>query len=796
MFIVWFSVKMVAILTLKSLQGVILSRLFISKPLALAMMAAFSGSAFAAPLGWENQKIGAICRPPLPKEAAVMPAKKSGEAMLPENVTRIVADKVAGQTNQRHRADGDVIVERNGETLNANWVDYDQPKETVWAGDSFTFTRADGETLTGSQFHYQLDKKAGVASDTQFVAENNNRRLQGVSGSLNMQDENHQTMSDVLFNTCEAGDTSWYVKASELSTNRETGIGVAKHAKLYFAGLPVLYTPWVDFPINGNRKSGFLVPTLSTGSNGATIKLPYYLNLAPNYDATITPGVMTERGETLGAEFRYLQPNYWGAIRGEYMPSDKKSEYKNRYIVRLNHVQNISQNVNFGITYNQASDDDYFRDFSGRNEIAESVNLNRSAWLNYTPKLFGETLNAQLMVQKYQTLRDSNGYKENPYAILPRLSVQWGKHINHADLDVWGQITRFESENSTQQDGVRSVLYPSIKWDYSTIWGFVRPKIGVHATQYSLSEWGSLKSRKISRVLPIANVDSGLIFERETNFSGLFGNNKFVQTLEPRLFYNYIPSKSQNDLPNFDTTLNDFSYSQLFRENIYSGQDRINASNSLSVGVQSRVLNSKTGQEYFRAGFGQKYYLNDDNVLLNGNVDKTPRKYSDFVAFFGGQVAKNWFTDTNFHWSENEGQVEKFDTGVRYNPEPGKVISVRYKYSRNEEIYTGFYDKLKHVDVAAQWPINQDWYAVGRFNYSLKPHMPLEQMIGLEYKNPCGCWSASLVAQRYVSGLKKYDNAVFFTLQLKDVSTLGNSPYEQLRLGIPGYHKTNEVNKK
>lgn len=792
-----FSVRIGVILTLNLVLGIILSRLFMYKPLVFALSVVFSSSIYATPNDdWKVNQRGAICRLPLPQDAAPSAAIKSGEPSLPQDVTRIVADKGAGQINQHHRAEGGVIMERNGETLNANWVDYDQPADRVTAGNNFTLTRENGETVTGTQLVYHLDKKSGQAQNPEFVAERNGKRLQGVASSMNMTDENHQQLHDVYFNTCAAGDRSWYVQASKLKTNRDTGIGVAQNAKLYFAGIPILYTPWVDFPINGQRKSGFLFPTLSTGSNGATIKLPYYFNLAPNYDLTLTPGFMADRGATLGGEFRYLQPKYYGSIVGEYLPHDADSEYDNRYIVHAQHQQKITSTLSAGIDFNQASDDDYFRDFTGRNEIAENVNLSRSAWLNYSPKVFDETLNAQLLVQKYQALRDSNGLKSEPYAIFPRLSVNWAKTVGNADINLFGQFTHFQSQSDNQQNAERTVFYPSIKWDFHNTWGYVRPKMGVHATRYWLdnSKDGGLHERTASRILPIINVDSGINLERQTRLFNLAGDKTFIQTLEPRLFYNYIPTKSQNDLPNFDTTQNNFSYDQLFRENIYSGNDRINASNSVSVGLQTRLLDGERGEEYFRAGVGQKYYFIYDKVLLDGSLDTTPRKKSDFVGFFGGRIAKNWWTDAQWHWSESTSKTKRFDAGIRYNPEAGKVLSIRYKYGRSEEIYTGFYDKLKHIDLAAQWPINQNWYAVGRWNYSLKPHVPLEQTIGLEYKNPCGCWSSSFVAQRYVSSLNKHSTAIFFTLQLKDISTLGNDPYEALRLGIPGYHKTNNVN--
>ncbi|MCG6504585.1 LPS-assembly protein LptD [Kingella sp. SNUBH-2017] len=771
----------------------ILPRLSAHTPLVLALGAVFSTAAAAegtatAADGWSRSDLS--CRAGAQSGDDLPPAKGSGGAVLPENATRISADRIAGQTNVRARAEGDVIIERNDQTLNADWVDYDQQADVVRAGDSFTLTRGDGQTVRGKELHYDLSRESGRTADAQFAVEHESRRLQGVSAEMEMRDKNHYAMRGVKFNTCNPGDRSWYIQAAELKADRESGIGTARHARLVFGGVPVLYTPWADFPLNGNRKSGLLVPTIKIGSDGTELELPYYFNLAPNYDATLAPGIITARGATLGGEFRYLQDKYSGSLKAKYLPHDRRSPHRHRYEAEFAHLHRFNTDLSGGIDYRQVSDDDYYRDFYGRNEIAENVHLNRSAWLDYRRDLFGQPVQMRLSVQRYQTLSDAQGRKQRPYAILPRFSAAWQKNFGLGQFNIDTQFTRFE--HSELQSGSRLVIYPSWQWDFSRPWGYVRPKIGVHATRYWLKGKDGYESRTLSRVLPLTNVDAGLAFERKTT---LFGKS-YLQTLEPRAFYNYIPSKSQNDLPNFDTSLNGFSYAQLFRENSYSGQDRINASNSLSVGLQSRLIDAATGAERFRAGIGRKYYFRDDNVLLDGSIEHGRRWRSDIAAFAGGRIGDNWHADLSWHYNESAKATQRFDIGASYNPEPGKVISARFKYGAREEIYTGFYGKLKHIDFAAQWPINERLYAIGRFNYSLSPHTPLEQMAGLEYKSACGCWSVSVVGQRYVNGLNSRKNAFFVTLQLKDLSSLGKDPYEQLRLAIPGYSKTNEVNRK
>ncbi|KLT72281.1 LPS biosynthesis protein [Neisseria arctica] len=776
-----------------------MARLFSLKPLVLALGVAFSATAYGQ--NTEELSLGNTCLSCTPEKAASTAAaaaepavKTSGAEPLAADYTRITADEVQGQTQVSVRAQGDVIIERNNQILNAPWVEYDQQREIIRAGDTFTLQQ-NGSVVSGRQIEYNLAEGTGKADHARLSSEHEGRRLQSVSESAELLGNGRYKLTNTKFNTCEPGDASWYIRANSIEADTASGIGVAKHASLVFGGVPVLYTPWADFPLNGNRKSGLLVPTLKIGSDGVELETPYYLNLAPNYDATVTPGIISNRGVQLGGQFRYLQPTYSGVAEGKWMPADKRSEYNNRYHVRWNHQQQFGSALSGGISYNQVSDDDYYRDFYGRADIANNVNLNRQAWLNLNTKVLGGNLSSYATVQKYQTLANANGYKDEPYAIMPRLSTRWQRNFDHAQANIFGQFTRFDHDS--KQAGSRIVAYPGVKWDFHNQWGYIRPKVGLHATYYNLDSFENKTGRTTSRVLPIMNVDAGMTFERKAN---LFGNN-YLQTLEPRVFYNYIPTKAQNDLPNFDSSENSFNYEQLFRENLYSGNDRINAANSISTAVQTRILNPQNGAELFRAGVGQKFYITNDNVLLDGSISNYRRNRSDWVAFAHGNLTDSIRLDTDIHYNQNQDKVDNFAAGIRYNPEPGKVLSARYKYGRNEKIYLQddgqyFYDKLQQVDLAAQWPLRSNLYAVARFNYALKVNKPLEQLIGLEYKSNCGCWSASVVAQHYVTGLNSSKNAVFFNLQLKDLSNIGNNPFEQLRLAIPGYSKTNEVNTK
>ena len=610
------------------------------------------GIAFGAQAAYaDDLSLGSTCLNCNPAELSAAAAsaptvETSGEAALPTDYTRITADEVGGQSKVSVRAEGNVIIERNSQVLNAQWVDYNQQTETVTAGDSFVLYD-NGSVVSGDKLEYKLSDSTGSGENLRLETEHEGRRLQAVSAQGQLQGKNRYHLQDTKFNTCQRGDASWYIQADSIEADYEQGVGVAKNAKLVFGGVPVLYTPWADFPLNGNRKSGLLVPTVGLGSDGLELDLPYYLNLAPNYDATITPGVIGSRGARIGGQFRYLQPKYAGQVEGTWMPDDRKSEHNNRYQFRLNHNQKFTSKLSGGIDYNRVSDNDYYRDFYGQDDIAANVNLNRQVWLNYNDTLWGGALNGHFTVQKYQTLANIYGYKDEPYAILPRLQGTWNKNIGNAQVDLFGQFTRFDHDS--KQSGNRAVLYPSVRWNLHNEWGFISPKLGVHYTFYDLDDFENNPGRSVSRTLPIFNIDAGMTFERQTR---LFGHD-FVQTLEPRLFYNYIPTKSQNDLPNFDSSENSFSYEQLFRENLYSGNDRINSANSLTAALQTRYLDDKTGAERLRAGIGQKYYFTTDNVLLDGSVSRYQRNRSDWIAFGQGQNSESVSAHAIVHYNQN-----------------------------------------------------------------------------------------------------------------------------------------------
>lgn len=722
--------------------------------------------------------------------------------------THVTADHMDGQMQDKLKASGDVVVIRDNQTLEADWLDYYQQQNRIKAGNHFRLTRAK-DVVTGTTLDYWMDEHTGSAQqpffqmgspDTQNKAGSNNRSLaktgiafRGDGSEVQFTGPDQYRLINSRVNSCVVGDDSWYLKSSTLDLNYTTNIGVARNARLEFQGVPILYTPWIDFPLDGSRKSGLLTPTFRSGSSGFDLALPYYWNIAPNYDATITPHINLKHGTMLAGEFRYLEPDFSGSIYTEQLRNDKLT-HTDRYAWYATHKQTVVPGLTFGYDYNYVSDVNYFTDFGDRTLSATNVNLMRQAWVNYTTSWQGGSVNTMLRAQRYQTLEDPIIPADQPYARLPQISLTANQKLPDGfSFNLQGDLTRFS--HPTLQTGDRVVAYPSVSWAFERSWGFIKPKFGVNYTSYSLNALGSATTpgSNITRTLPIFSTDSGLYFERDANFRG----SDYVETLEPRLFYVYIPAKDQSNIPNFDSSENDFNFAQLFSENRFSGWDRINAANQLTAALTSRLISSETGIERLRVMLGQRYYFKNEDTALYGNQITLQNNSKGLLGSLGGDLTRAWRLDSTYEYNQDLSKTQRYNLQVRYNPEPGKTVSLRYRYGRYEQIGdTTQYGPLRQIDFGVQWPIARQWYAVARENYSLIDNKPLEHLLGVEYND--GCWTARAVVKRDASLATTITSAtthtgVFFQLELRGLGGLGSNPTSELKLAIPGYSNISDI---
>ena len=589
------------------------------------------------------------------------------------------------------------------------------------------------------------------------------------------------------YTTCEADSDDWYIKSGQLKIDDETKTAVATNATVEFKGVPILYTPWINFPYANQRKSGLLAPTWGTTTkSGFEVLLPFYWNISPNMDATVSTRELSKRGIQYAGEFRYLEENFSGLDNIEFLPSDDMTQ-KDRYFARIKHQQNFGSGWTGGIDVARVSDSQYFSDLSTHIITTSQVNLLQQANINYS----GPIWQFGALAQKYQTL-DNVSYA---YERLPQLTLNGSKEWDWGGITrVQNQLVRFEAnQNSTfdVKSATRFSTYPSISFPMNKPYGYVTPKLGVNYTSYNLDNISSSPmqtgawinyDKTADRTLPIFSLDSGLFFERDTSIV----SRNYTQTLEPRLFYVYIPYQDQSHLPVFDTGLTDLNMGTLFTENQYSGGDRINNANQLSASISSRMIDADTGEQRLAATIGQRFYFDDQKVGLPNEVLRSGTS-SDFVASATAHLVNKWNLDAAWQYNTDTGDTIKANFGARYNPMPGKVLNFGYRFTK---------DNLDQVNMSTQWPLGNRFYGLARLNYSLRDKSFIENIGGIEYD--AGCWQSRFVFQRVQtisvatgptsplpSGPANY--AIFFQLELGGMASIGANPLQLINRNIPGY---------
>ena len=609
----------------------------------------------------------------------------------------------------------------------------------------------------------------------------------GDAEMLFFEGESKKRLLKSRYTTCEVGSDDWYIKSGQLKINDETKTAVATNATVEFKGVPILYTPWINFPYANQRKSGLLAPLWGTTTkSGFEILTPFYWNISPNMDATFASRYLSKRGLQGQAELRYLEEDYAGIIAAEYLPTDEMTN-KNRYFAKIKHQHNFGYGWSGGVDAQTVSDDKYFSDLSTQIITTSKVNLLQQANINYS----GDVWQFGALAQKYQTL-DSKSF---PYQRIPQLTLNGTKDWDWGTSRIQNQLTRFESDpNSTLavKAGTRFSTYPSISMPITRPYGYVTPKIGVNYTSYSLDTIDPLSSsnynKTADRTLPIVSLDSGLFFERDTRIV----SRNYTQTLEPRLFYVYIPYQDQKRLPVFDTGVADLNMGTMFAENQYTGGDRINNANQLSMSFSSRMIDVDTGEQRLAASIGQRFYFTDQKVCMPRNSitdpsDPDPGKCSskdplrtgassDIVTAATARLVNKWNIDAGLQYNNDTGETVKGNIGTRYNPEPGKVLNLSYRYTQNN---------LEQINLSSQWPLGRGYYGLARANYSIREGSMIEGLAGIEYD--AGCWQSRFVVQRVQTATADANFAMFFQLELGGMASIGSNPLQLINRNIPGY---------
>jgi LPS-assembly protein len=696
-----------------------------------------------------------------------------------------------------YRVEGGAVATRADQRLAADTIRYDGEAGTAAAVGNVVYqdrsvlmnaTRADSaieaDTTTLAGLRYQLIGESASGAPMRGMGAAETAVVKTVEGARTTE------LSAVDFSTCESADPAWRIVARHMVLDHEDGSGRAEGMRLELGGTTVLALPRASFPIDDRRRSGFLIPSIGGSSDdGFDLTVPYYLNLAPNYDATLAPRLVTDRGLMLGGEFRWLGARDRGTVAATFLPDDREAD-RDRHSINLFHSFDLSSSFNLTSNINRVSDDRYFQDFGDGLSAAATTLLPSSVYLAGR----GEAGAAGWWAlaaggDEYQVTDPRIGAAGEPYRRLPRVVVESALPLGGTvELGLRGEFVSFDKDAYGETNarvspitGERLDLTPWLAVPFERAWGFVRPELALRHTRYEL-DLGSFANDPVcpasrcevspTRTTPIASVDAGLYFDRATNWFG----TPLRQTLEPRLYYLRVPDRDQSTLPLFDTQELSFSFAQLFRPNRYTGADRQMDADQLTVALSTRLIDDAAGGERLRASIGQIRYFDDQSVQLPG-VPPTDFDGSAWAAELDLALSPRWrVVAAQIHDPETDRSSV---SSVRLQHQFGErgVANLAYRYRR------GLFEQL---DASAAIPLTANTRLVARWNWSLADSRTLEGFAGVEY-SAC-CWALRVLGRHYVRNIEgETANALFVELELKGLGSLGRRSEDFLRRAILGY---------
>jgi LPS-assembly protein len=726
-----------------------------SKPLISAcLLLAASNLLAAEPLS---------CQTPLAEPLAA-PDSLSPVFLDDANTVQLEAGHVEAQLGELPTAvmSGGVILRRDNKLVGADTARYDPQTKALHLEGGVRYEDPGTQIMSRSaEFGYVTGRIRFEGAE--FSMSGNNAR--GAADALEINQNGKLTLDGVEYTTCPPDSEDWLMQGSSIELDTNRGVGTAKGMKLRFQGVPILYAPYMSFPIGDARKSGVLTPEIgSSGRSGNEIRVPYYWNIAPNYDATITPRLLTSRGLQLETQFRYLTERSEGVVVADYLPDDDILDNA-RHQLRFEHRTLFNNGWRNQINFREVSDSQYYEDLGGSLSISSITHLNRNVRFDY----YSENFSLLGQVQDYQTIDDAILPGEEPYRRMPQLLANghWTTALG-VRFGIDSEIVNFDRDVGVT--GWRLNAAPQIDMPISRPGWFVTPAVALDYTRYELSDTLPGDPDQADRTVPISSLDTGLILERTMANSGR------IQTIEPRLLYVNIPFREQGELPVFDTISPDINLVQLYRKNRYLGVDRIGDTEQVSIGVTSRVLDVSSGRELMTATIGQTRYFNDRMVTLPGATAAT-NETSDYIAQLRFLLFKNVNFDFGHQWGTGANNTTKSEARFQYRPADSKILNVAYRFRR---------DSLEQGDVSWSWPMSRTWNFVGRYNYSFRDEQALEQFFGLEYES-C-CWGLRLVSRRHIStrdGTR--DSSFGLQLVLKGMTSVGTAADKLLERGILGY---------
>ena len=719
---------------------------------------------------------------------------KSSIEDLSENDILIEGDSLESILDRKLRASGNALISKGNQSITADFIEYDQISEELYAKGQITITTPDLE-LKGSELEMSLAENTGSIANGSFVANINentssrfNKELRGTATKIFLEGEDKKKLENAKVTTCDAGQNEWFITSDETIIDQSSGNIKAKHATLTLKGVPIMYSPYVDFSTTSQRKSGWLLPTAgSTTTSGFETSIPYYFNLSPTHDATLTSRYMEKRGLQFDGEFRYLSKNYKGTSEIQYLNKDRDADIDNRYLLDIKHQHNFGNGFSGTVEYEKvkSNDNNYFADMSTSIAVTSQVSLRQTAHLDYIKTDDSSDIKGSLKVQEFQNLTSAS-----PYELKPSFNLSYKKDWeDKADQSLFLQTSadfsydQFDTGNNAAKNiatGSRIASTPSVSFPMEASFGFLKPKMIANLRHYDLDDAST--SQK-SLAIPTVSLDSGLYLDRPFKLSGY----NFTQTLEPRIFYTYTPYEDQSDIPYFDTSLNELNTTTIFQENQFSGKDRVMDTNAITTALTTRVIDD-SGYDWMLLTMGQRFYLSDRKVLEEDRYANSSYKgdKSDFLVGAQANLTKSLKITSDYEYNFSEDTTNKFTAAARFRPEPGKVLNASYRMVLNPS--SGKYD-VKQYLLSGQWPLSSGWSALASYNYDIYERQDIESMVGAEYD--AGCWSAQMMFHRLQLATSETSTDTFFLmLEIGDLGSFGqgdkSSLFEKMNRTVQG----------
>lgn len=791
---------------------------------------------FAQCLGWQDDRSTPICLGSY-QPITVTPLSSPDEV-------RILADSVSFYREKRSTLSGNVEVQQAQRVVNAQTAYvYRDPKSNEVTKIEFLgdvrYLEPD-KLMIARKAVINPQDKSGVTEDVlyRFNTNRNSAVLPawGRASLIRRFANQDYLLRKATYTTCAPQDNAWDIRADSITLDNAKAKGVARNATLRIHDMPVFYSPYLSFPTSRERKSGFLMPLVGYSNvGGFDLGLPYYWNIAPNYDMTIVPHIYSKRGIMMGGEFRYLTGNSSGKLDGTFLPDDKalgaflndnvlkyprlRDNSTNRWSFGILDNTYFSPNLQLNVNVQQVSDDYYFQDFSSNLVMITQRQLLRQADLIYTT----ENWTFKGMGQSYQTLQPVNEIRLSPvYERLPQIMAN-GTYYElpfNANLNILAQydqfnwpIDRWDLNPLILPQGPRFHFNPVLSVPMIKPWGYVTPSVQLVENYYDVQNYNTLglnnnfglQNKNFNHAIPRYSVDGGLFFERDLRLMG----DVYTQTLEPRLFYLRVPYQNQTPIPAYDSGIMIFNADQLFRTNRFSGFDRIGDANQLAYALTTRWLSESTGGEKANFTIGQIKYFADRRVQLCQNATgyciDNPAGFGNLSTTYGtSPIASRalynfnstWSISGDYIWDPATRATNNADLNLHYQPRPNAIIRAGYSYLVNGDVTAvrnnGTSNNALNQAIAAfAWPLTEKWSTVGAYSQNISKNYSMMSLFGVQYDN-C-CWAVRVLGGRTFKNLTddfkpQYNNNVYLQLLLKGLGSVANSdPYNILSTYIPGY---------